>query len=60
MNNQQWSEYLFYRDNPKGDHFERWCHRHGCGLWFNVVRDTLTHRLGDITLMSQPVPVKGD
>ena len=41
----QWARYLFERDNPKGLHFERWLHRHGCGQWFNVARDTLTHEI---------------
>ena len=40
----QWSEYLFLRDNPCGIHRERWCHTYGCGLWFEIDRDTLTHR----------------
>ncbi|GAC1309370.1 MAG: sarcosine oxidase subunit delta [Steroidobacteraceae bacterium] len=38
-----WAEYLFFRDNPKGLHPERWRHVHGCGLWFNLIRDTVTH-----------------
>jgi sarcosine oxidase, subunit delta len=40
-----WGEYMFFRDNPKGRHFERWRHVHGCGLWFNVARDTVTHEV---------------
>ena len=36
--------YLYYRANPKGPHRERWCHAHGCGRWFNAVRDTVTER----------------
>jgi sarcosine oxidase subunit delta len=38
-----WADYLFFRDNPKGRHLERWRHVHGCGLWFNLERDTVTH-----------------
>ena len=40
-----WGEYLFFRDNPKGRHLERWRHVYGCGLWFNLVRDTVTHEV---------------
>lgn len=40
-----WARYLFVRENPKGTHFERWCHTYGCGQWFNVVRDTVTHEI---------------
>ncbi len=41
----EWAEYLFYRKNPKGEHAERWCHSFGCGQWFHVVRDTVTHEI---------------
>ena len=41
----EWADYLFFRTNPKGDHAERWCHSYGCGQWFNVVRDTVTHEI---------------
>ena len=40
-----WANYLFYRENPKGVHFERWAHIHGCGQWFNIARDTVSHRV---------------
>jgi heterotetrameric sarcosine oxidase delta subunit len=50
----EWADYLFNQNNPKGLHYERWCHTYGCSQWFNVVRDTLTHeiyavyRMGDV------------
>ncbi|PIE15767.1 MAG: sarcosine oxidase subunit delta [Rhodobacterales bacterium] len=34
--------YLFLRNNPKGVHFERWRHAHGCGKWFHAARCTVT------------------
>ena len=34
--------YLFVRKNPKGVHFERWRHVHGCGKWFLAARSTTT------------------
>jgi sarcosine oxidase, subunit delta len=40
-----WAAYLWVRDNPKGRHTERWRHLHGCGRFFNVVRDTVTDRI---------------
>lgn len=40
-----WADYLYFRDNRKGVHAERWRHARGCGLWFNVLRDTATHRI---------------
>lgn len=44
----QWADYLFNRANPSGAHAERWRHTFGCGQWFNMCRDTLTH---DISLV---------
>lgn len=34
--------YLFQRENPRGVHFERWRHAHGCGKWFHAARATDT------------------
>lgn len=53
---EQWAEYLFYRDNPKGLIVERWHHQFGCGLWFNVVRDTVTHEIKAVYEMTAPKP----
>ena len=36
------SDYMFARKNPKGVHFERWRHAYGCGKWFLAARDTAT------------------
>lgn len=33
-------DYLFLRENPKGVHFERWRHAAGCGKWFHAARCT--------------------
>lgn len=35
-------DYLFQRENPKGVHFERWRHVYGCGKWFHAARCTDT------------------
>jgi sarcosine oxidase subunit delta len=35
----EWAEYLYIRSNPKGLHVERWRHIHGCGRFFNSVRN---------------------
>jgi len=44
LNDEQWSSFLFYRDNPAGIHFERWYHIHGCGRYFNAVRNTISEK----------------
>jgi len=43
-----WAEYLFYRKNPKGIHFERWVHNFGCRQWFQVARHTVTHEILEV------------
>ena len=40
----EWERYLFIRANPRGRHNERWRHVHGCGRFFNAVRDTVTDK----------------
>lgn len=39
-----WGAYLYRRASTKGVQRERWLHGHGCGRWFNAVRDTVTDR----------------
>lgn len=45
QSDEQWAQYLFFRDNPEGPFAERWMHSAGCRQWFNAVRDTATHRM---------------
>ena len=35
-------DFLYMRENTKGVHAERWRHTHGCGRFFNALRDTTT------------------
>ena len=41
-NDAEFHDYLFSRENPRGVHFERWRHSHGCGKWFHAARCTMT------------------
>ncbi|GAC1334684.1 MAG: sarcosine oxidase subunit delta [Beijerinckiaceae bacterium] len=45
LGDEAWSDFLYVRRNPKGPHAERWRHLHGCGRFFNVVRDTMNDRI---------------
>jgi len=45
VGDEEWETYLFMRDNPRGEHRERWVHAAGCRQWFNVVRNTVTHEV---------------
>ncbi|MEN3793281.1 sarcosine oxidase subunit delta [Fulvimarina sp. MAC3] len=56
MTDQDWAEFLYYRTNPKGMHAERWQHRHGCGRWFNALRDTVTDQFAATYEMGMPRP----
>ena len=50
-------DYLFMRENPKGVHFERWRHVYGCGKWFHAARDTMTLEVfGTYTAQTSTVP----
>lgn len=51
-----WGEYLFFRDNPKGLHPERWRHAYGCGQWFVIVRNTVTHEVLDAYRIGDTIP----
>jgi len=57
---EQWADYLFYRDNSKGPHHERWVHAWGCRQWFNVIRDTTTHDILGTYQMGETPPAPGN
>lgn len=56
VSDEKWAAYLFHRQNPAGVHCERWCHGYGCGQWFNVARDTVTHEVLTVYRMGEPKP----
>jgi len=56
LSDQEWAEYLFYRDNPSGLYAERWSHSAGCRRWFNVVRDTRTYEVHAVYTAADPRP----
>ncbi|NKB63867.1 MAG: sarcosine oxidase subunit delta family protein [Gammaproteobacteria bacterium] len=45
LSEEEWGDYVFFRKNPKGLHYERWVHAHGCRRWFNVARNTLSDHI---------------
>lgn len=60
VSDEAWGEYLFFRDNPRGILAERWCHAFGCGQWFNVLRDTATHKVHAVYHIVAPRPTLVD
>jgi sarcosine oxidase, subunit delta len=56
---QEWARFLYLRDNKRGVHAERWRHTHGCGRFFNALRDTSTdHFLATYKVGAQPPAAK--
>jgi sarcosine oxidase subunit delta len=53
---QAWADYLYRRDNIRGLHAERWRHTHGCGRFFNALRDTSTDQFRASYPAGQPRP----
>lgn len=45
LSDQQWADYLFTRENIRGNSLERWRHTFGCRQWFGIERDTVSHAL---------------
>ena len=44
LSDEAWRDFLFTRSNPRGLHYERWRHQHGCGRFFNAVRHTVSDK----------------
>ena len=57
VSDETWGDYLFTRDNPKGLHRERWLHAYGCRMWFNLARDTVTHRILAVYRIGEEPPL---
>ena len=43
-----WFDYVYLRDNPRGDHREYWHHTSGCRRWLVVERNTMTHAVLEV------------
>ncbi len=42
---EDWHDFVYLRDNPRGPHLEFWQHVSGCRSFLKVFRDTLTHEV---------------
>ena len=45
VSDEAWAAFLYMRANPKGLHAERWRHIHGCGRFFNALRNTVSDQI---------------
>jgi len=48
------------RTNPKGVLAERWVHSAGCRRWFNLQRDTVSHRIVAVYRIGETPPDAAD
>lgn len=56
LSDDAWEAYVYLRSNPKGAHAERWRHFHGCGRFFNTLRDTVSDRILATYRIGEPRP----
>jgi len=47
-----WDDYLHLRDNPAGVTRDLWYHDMGCSGWLEVTRNTVTHEVIAVRLVS--------
>ena len=59
ISDEEFEEFFFLRDNPKGLIFERWRHMHGCGRFFNAARDTVSDKFIMTYKAGEPKPEIG-
>jgi sarcosine oxidase subunit delta len=57
LDDQAWAEFLYMRSNTKGVYAERWRHAHGCGRFFNALRDTTSDHFLTFYKTGEPRPV---
>jgi heterotetrameric sarcosine oxidase delta subunit len=58
VSDSDWARYQFVRANPRGLHAERWLHLYGCGQWFHVLRDTVSHEIHGVYGIDEQKPEK--
>ena len=48
VSDEEWLDYLLMVPNPIGPVEERWWHARGCGDWFTIWRNTITHDIVEV------------
>jgi sarcosine oxidase, subunit delta len=56
QSDEDFAAFLYFRQNPKGLQFERWRHIHGCGRFFNAVRDSVSDKFLTVYKAGEPKP----
>jgi sarcosine oxidase subunit delta len=53
---EEWTDFLYFRDNTRGPIAERWRHAVGCGRFFNCIRDTVSDKIVTTYKAGEPRP----
>jgi sarcosine oxidase subunit delta len=56
ISDEEFAEFFYMRDNPKGLIFERWRHIHGCGRFFRAIRHTVSDKFVMTYRQDEPKP----
>lgn len=56
LTDEQWADFVFLRNNPKGLFAERWMHSAGCRRYFNMLRNTATDEILAVYRMGEKPP----
>lgn len=56
LNDGDWGEYVFFKENAKGIVLERWEHSSGCRRWFVALRDNVTDNFLGFAKPNDPPP----
>ena len=56
LNDEEWGDYLYFRNNPRGVHAELWLHTAGCRRYLRVTRDTQSYRILETAPPGGPAP----
>lgn len=51
ISDEEWEDFVYNRDNTRGEHTELWQHSSGCRKWFKAKRNTATHHF----INSEPI-----
>ena len=54
-----WDDYLHLRDNPAGRTRDLWYHELGCAAWLEIDRDTVTHQIFAVRLVTDRPDASG-
>lgn len=56
ISDEEFAEFFYMRDNPKGLIYERWRHVSGCGRFFRAIRHTVTDKFVMSYRQDEPKP----